>query len=163
MSPLSAAWSRAESTPRGLITKLCARVASNALTRSWLVMGMRIRSWRARWYTWPQSGEPVLPFDRAPRPGDLVNGCTSSPDLFPRSCSAHDVCYQTTGVSRAQCDSELVRNAYTERPELAFSLTLGPRGLGWSGTSSTAVDPAATYYFAVRLFGWIFHDKDKQR
>lgn len=92
----------------------------------------------------PQKVEPKLPYDRKPGPGQTVNGCTDVPNVFPRSCNAHDVCCQTPGATRAQCDYEFLLDMRKERPDLDYR---DPRG------NPSVID---IYYTGVRLFGWLF-------
>jgi RHS repeat-associated protein len=99
---------------------------------------------------WGNGGAAPLPFDRKVRLGDKVDGCTNVPDLFPRACAAHDVCYQSVGVPRSQCDKELFHNAYAERPDLRWTMS--------NPTGTVIMDPAYTYYVGVRLFGRFFID-----
>ncbi len=106
----------------------------------------------------PQGEASPLPYDRAPRPGDSVDQCTLSPDLFPKSCDAHDVCYQTAGVSRARCDWELLQNSYAERPDLVFS-----RFGRYPAFHSDVVDPADIYFSFVRAWGGFFFDPGNRR
>ena len=105
---------------------------------------------------------PDLPNDRTPRPGDVVNQCSLSPDIFPRSCNSHDVCYQTAGVSRAQCDSEFLENMLAERPDIQ-DLVNTPPPINGGNLVLPLIDPAILYFYAVRLFGGFFHSEDNNR
>ena len=98
----------------------------------------------------PQKEEPALPHPRNPGPNNVIDGCTNVPDLFPRSCAAHDVCYQTPSVPRAQCDRELYENSIVERPDLFEGQILE------SAARGEVLQPSVTYYWGVRLFGWLF-------
>src|SRR5690606_13754282 len=98
----------------------------------------------------PRGEKPSIPHDRKPRPGDVVNSCTMSLDLFPKSCNAHDVCYQTAGVSRKQCDDEFFENAYAERPDLLFSRNPWPNPIV---DTSPLLNPAQIYYIFIRSLG----------
>ena len=59
-----------------------------------------------------------LPFPRQKKPGMRVDQCTASPDIFPKSCDAHDICLQQAGTSINQCNSEFLANMNAERPDL---------------------------------------------
>ncbi|WP_343808899.1 RHS repeat-associated core domain-containing protein [Alteraurantiacibacter aestuarii] len=96
----------------------------------------------------PQSVEAELPYDRRPGSNNVLDGCTGVPDIFPRSCAAHDVCYQTRGIPRGQCDREFHANMHVERPELFEPLLRPP-----SSPNITPVAPQETYFVGVRLFG----------
>jgi uncharacterized protein RhaS with RHS repeats len=92
--------------------------------------------------SWSITKASRLPYDRKPVGGQTANGCTGVPDLFPRSCDAHDICYQT-GTPQYVCDQQFLRNMRAERPD-PFRMN------GYS-------EAAMMYFAGVSIVGKVFY------
>ena len=93
-------------------------------------------------------GLPKLPYDRKPNPKNPVqkpNGCTGVPNAFPRSCSAHDVCYGKVGVPKSVCDNEFLANMKAENSDDEYA------------------DLPYVYYEGVRKYGQPYYDDSQRR
>jgi hypothetical protein len=79
-----------------------------------------------------------LPFPRRADPANPAqqpNGCTGVPDVFPRSCNAHDICYATVGVPMETCNYEFWENMKAERPDRRWVARIYYQGVIEKGAS----------------------------